>query len=264
MRFENLGDPNGPVLVLMGWPFSTCESLRSVAELLPECRVILPTWDGQDGGGIAYPGRREEAAQILAELKANDIRQVSLAGISLGAATALDLAELIVKDGSVQLNGILCDGGTFLRRSLPRRLIRGLIVGHLFRKVRKGTEEEAVSALTCSRWVRLLTGKAPTAYRVLLTDMARVARVIEHRSIRAEEKALCTFDWPALPDEIIRRTVFLWSGRDPARHANRRLRKHYPNAVYQTIGQLGHGGLAICEPQTYALLLCGMVMKNRT
>ena len=186
-----------------------------------------------------------------------------MCGISLGASVAIELAWLITVDGSISLGGLLCDGGTFLRRTWPKRFLRSLFVSRLFKKAKEGTEDEAVAMLMRSRAVRLFTGADPTPFRPLLADMVRVARVISPKSIRAFEKAMCSFGWTPLPEEVTRRTVFLWSGRDPARRAHRKLRTVYPNAIYQSIGRFGHGGLALAEPQSYALLIKGLTADYR-
>ena len=260
MQFITMGAENGPVIVLMGWPFSTPEVLKPVAEQLGDARVILPCWDGEDGGKIPYTTRRDQAAQILAWLKGNGITRVDvLASISLGAATALDLADLILADGKLTLGRVLCDSGTFARRNLLTRFIRNCIVRHLFRKARDGSEEEAVAALLQSRMVALLTGKDTTLFRPVLTDMVHVARSISNKSTRAQQLACCSFDWPEFPEQVVRRIVFIWSSNDPARHAVRQLRKHYPYAIYQPMGRLGHGGMAIQDPKGYASLLRGLI-----
>ena len=262
MRFEVIGSREKPVILMMGWPFSTPACLRPAAEKLQDFCVILPCWDGEDDSKVAFTGRQDQAAQILSWLQQQEIRQVAvLVGISMGAAVAMDLASLMEKTGMVQPGAILCDSGTFRRRGWITRILRSMAVRHMMRLRKKGTEEEAVSAMLQSRAVRLLTGRNAIAFLPLLTDMVHIADKLSGRTIRAQQKACCTFDWPQLSEALERRTVFTYASDDPSRFALRQLREQYPRAVYHTFGKLGHGGMVLRNTDSFVSLVRGLTLK---
>lgn len=62
----------------------------------------------------------------------------------------------------------------------------------------------------------------------------------------------CVF---AFDEDEIRKFTFLYSEKEPARKAERRLRKNYPEAEYLVMKGYGHCGFQMERPEEYAQLM---------
>ena len=263
MHFEMKGRENAPLIVLLGMPFCSMEPFRPLAEQLEEdCRVLLVTWDGHEQKEITYTNARDQALQTLTWLRNGGERDIALiCGLSGGAKAAMELARMVSEDRTMTLGHVLMDGFAFGHMCWLRRMLRLRVTRSLLKRARKGTQEEAVTRMLGSRLVRLFV-KEPTPYRPYLTDFVRVARNVSLKTTRRVVHDSCRCTLHEFPDRLSRRLVFMWSRREPAALARRRVMSHYPLSMEQRMADPGTLGFLARHPAEYAQLLKGLALMG--
>ena len=177
--------------------------------------------------------------QVLTWLKDEGVDDIALlCGLSGGAKAAMELAYIISDDPHMHLGRMLFDGFAFGHMAWPRRMLRLRAVRMLQRRASKGTPEEAETRMLSSRIARLFI-KEPTPYRPMLADFVTVSRVISLRSTRRLVHDSCRCTLHEFPERMTRNMVFLWSRKEPAIRARRRVMKAYPQAMEQMVIQPG-------------------------
>ncbi len=92
-------------------------------------------------------------------------------------------------------------------------------------------------------------------FKWYIKDLSSAAPYMTDESICNESDACYTFDFPDMPEEEQKKYYFTWSDNEPAFKSKKKLLKHYPHAVYRTVGSLGHAGFMSREQEKYAELI---------
>ena len=256
MLFETAGNRDNPLIVMINGSFTTGNGFANFAEkyLKDDFYVVAPTYDGHHEGGTVFDSRKGQAAKILQWLKSEGFTNIAvLQGLSMGAEVAVELMHLISQDGTITVNRCLFDGGPFF--AFPagfRKLMYFKFKGFLDSGKKKGTEE-----LMHNRMVRWMMGDDMDKYLDSMMDVFGTipVQLITDETIRNETEACYTFDFPGFSEEEQKKFVFSWSVNEPAAKSRKKIREHYPYAVYKTPGALGHSGFMIKEPEKYARVL---------
>jgi len=264
MKFETVGEPESPVIVLMCGSFMTGQGMMGIAErLADDYRVICPTYDGHYPGGGTFDSRESQAQGVVRHLEREGIEAVRvIGGVSMGAEVVLDLAAMVEGQPapSVNVGRYLLDGGPFFRfPALMRWVMRRKFLG----MVRMGRERPAEDMLR-NPFVSWVIHGDVEPYRALMGGIA--FDCLSDETVRNESDACYTFDFPELSVEAQRKLLFSWSSNEPARQSAKKVRACYPHATYRDAGELGHCGFMLKEPDRYAELVrqlaCAATSRN--
>lgn len=250
MIIRTLGNKENPVIIMIPGMFCTYEMPGIIAEYLKDdfC-ILLPTLDGHHKEEPIYHSKQEDARKIIEWLHENDIKRIALLqGTSMGAEVALEVASKI----DIPVDRFLFDGGPFFhfpgfyRAFMAKKFMS-------FMKTTKGKpKEQAIDALMNDPFVKKLGGDSLEAYRGLMGGFCEVSQWIEKDSVRRISDTCYKCDLPDFPDDTVRRFVFLYSEKEPARMAEKRLKKKYPTATFIVKHGYGHGGFQGEQPQLYS------------
>ena len=250
MIIKTVGDINNPVVIMIPGMFCTYEIPAIIAEYLKDdFFVLLPTLDGHHKEEPVYHSKQEDARKIIEWLHANNIKRIALLqGTSMGAEVAMEIARQI----DIPVDKYLFDGGPFFH--FPR-FFRALMAGKFmsFMKKTKGKEKEiAIDNLMNDPFVKRLGGDSLGSYRGLMGGFCEVSQWIDKDSVRRISDTCYKCDLPDFSENTVKRFVFLYSEKEPARQAERRLKKKYPSAGFIVKQGFGHGGFQGEQPQLYS------------
>ena len=123
-------------------------------------------------------------------------------------------------------------------------------------KTVKGKEkDQAIRELMKDPFVKKLGGDSLDSYRDMMGGFCEVGQWIEKDSVRRIADTCYQCDLPDFAPETVRRFVFLFSENEPARKSEKRLKKKYPEAVYNVAKDYGHGGFQAEDPEQYAAMM---------
>ena len=100
--------------------------------------------------------------------------------------------------------------------------------------------------------VKKLGGDSLESYRGLMGGFCEVSQWISDESVRRIADTCYKCDLPDFDEDTVRRFIFLYSEKEPARQADKRLKKKYPSAGYIVMEGYGHGGFQGEQPQQYS------------
>ena len=260
MIIKTVGNKDNPVMIMIPGMFCTYEMPGIIAEYLKDdFFILLPTLDGHHEEEPVYHSKREDARKIIEWLQANNITRIALLqGTSMGAEVAMEIADQI----DIPVDNYLFDGGPFFH--FPR-FFRALMARKFmsFMKKVKGKEKDtAIDDLMNDPFVKKLGGDSLEAYRGLMGGFCEVSRWIDRDSVRRISDTCYKCDLPDLPDDTVRRFVFLYSEKEPARQAERRLKKKFPSARFIVMKGYGHGGFQGEQPQLYSEFIRGLIANK--
>lgn len=268
MKFETLGNPSQPaVLLIHGSLCSAVSSRRFGSKLAEDYYVIMPTLDGHDGDSV-YTSAREQAVKILQYLMEQGVERLAmLHGTSMGAVVALEMLhqnDVLEALRSEETRGLtidrcVLDGGVFF--SLPEmtlwagRLAMRSVVFTLGRHERAHAVDVLLYSLRC----RGMFGKKPEPYRPWVEDMYAVCTGMSKDSIPGIANSCYRVQLPQLTAEMQRRCWFHFSTREPAYMMKKTLLARYPEADYRDVTDPGHCYQQVNDPEGYAAYLCGIL-----
>lgn len=260
MKVKTLGDKNNPAILMIPGMFCTSDMPEIVGTYLKEdCFFILPTLDGHHKEEPVYHDKETDAKKIISWLHENNITRLAmLQGTSMGAEVALEVARQI----DIPVDVYLFDGGPFFHFPLFFRAIMAKKF-MMFMKMVKGKEKaQAIDDLMKDSFVKKLGGDSLESYRGLMGGFCEVGQWIEKDSVRRISDTCYKCDLPEFSPEVVKKFVFLFSEKEPARKSEKRLKKKYPNARYIVARGYGHGGLQGQEPEKYSKMM-GKLIEGR-
>ena len=257
MKVKTLGSKENPAILMIPGMFCTGDMPEKVARFLEnEYFIILPTLDGHHAEEPVYHDKQTDGRKIVAWLHENRIEKLALLqGTSMGAEVALETARQL----DIPVSRYLFDGGPFFR--FPRFFRALMAVKFMsYMKTVKGKEkDEALRELMKDPFVKRLGGDSLDSYRDMMGGFCEVGQWIEKDSVRRIADTCYKCDLPDLAPETVRRFVFLFSENEPARRSEKRLKKKYPEAVYQIEKGYGHGGFQADDPEKYAAMMAELI-----
>ena len=253
MIVKTIGNIDNPAIVMIPGMFCTYEMPGIIAEYLKDDYfIILPTLDGHHKEEPVYHSKQVDARKIIEWLHANNIGRIAmLQGTSMGAEVALEVARQI----DIVVDKYLFDGGPFFRFPGFFRVIMARKFMSFMKKTKGKEKKKAIDDLMNDPFVRKLGGDSLESYRGLMGGFCEVSQWIDRDSVRRISDTCYKCDLPDFAEDIVKRFVFLYSEKEPARQAERRLKNKYPSARFIVKQGYGHGGFQGEQPQLYSELI---------
>ena len=260
MKIKTLGNKSNPAILLIPGMFCTSEMPEIFAHFLENnYYLIMPTLDGHHKEEPVYYSKDSDAAGIVKWLQENGIEHLALLqGTSMGAEVALEVAHQI----DIPVEHYLFDGGPFFH--FPR-FFRAIMAKKfmMFMKMVKGKDkDQAINDLMKDAFVKKVGGGSLESYRGLLGGFCEVGQWIDKPSIRRISDTCYKCDLPDFNSEIVKKFIFMFSEKEPARKSEKRLRKKYTDAEYVIMSGYGHAGFQALEPEKYAEYIRNVVEKK--
>lgn len=256
MTFETLGNKNNPaVLLIHGMMCSAEECIPFGRYLSDEYYVIMPTLDGHGHDGTDLLTVDKEAEKIIAYLKENGIRSLSLIqGSSMGAEIALEVRRQAGQNG---IPTTLCffDGGPFFHFTPWFRAIMRSRFKSLVKLLDTDDPVQAKENLANNPFLKFIVKDKLEQYGSLIDSMVKERRQFSQKTIENLVNICYKCDLPDFSADEQKRFVFFFSTEEPARKSKKRLLKAYPNAQYKDIENYGHCSFQSMEPKKYAQML---------
>lgn len=264
MKFLTLGEKTNPAILMLHGTLCSGEGSRSLGERLAEDHyVILPTYDGCDGGKSVYDSAAGQAQKILTWLQENGIRSLALGqGTSMGAEVLMAFALLAEKQ-CYPVRQYVFDGGPFFHFPKPVQFVMEKKFQGLADQLRGKEGPETVKKLLANPMVQKLIGTDTAPYQEMGTDMTRVCQTADRVSIRNMVRTCYTFGFHAVKPEVQKRFYFLWSEKEPARKSEKKMRETYPQARFRVVPGYMHCGYQICAPETYVQEMRALLEKQK-
>ena len=251
MKVDTIGKKGNPVMIMIPGMFCTSEMPAKIGKYFErDYYVVLPTLDGHYQENPHYISKQQDSKEMIDWLHASGIHEIELLqGTSMGAEVALEIAANL----DIPVRHYLYDGGPFFHfPGFFRALMTKKIMVMVNKAAMQKTPEEAEEALMNDPFVKKLGGASLESYRGLLGGFARIGQWIDRKSVRAIADTCYKCELPELSNEVLSKTTFLFSEKEPARQSEKRLRKKYPQANYFIAEGYGHGGFQIQNPRAYA------------
>lgn len=253
MKVATLGQAGNPAIVMIPGMFCASAMPEMVAKHLEQdFYLILPTLDGHHREEPVYRSKEDDARKIVQWLQEHDVRELALLqGTSMGAEVALEVAQKI----ELPVGHCLFDGGPFFHFPFP---IRALMAREFWRlrELAKERSEEEVADLLKDSWLgKKLGSGSHDSHRAVLDSLVDISQWVDRDSVRRIADTCYRCYLPAFDKEETRKFTFLYADKEPARKAERRLRKRYPDAEYLIVKGYGHCGYQMEQPEEYAALM---------
>ena len=262
MKVETLGNKGNPVIIMIPGMFCDSEMTKRIGHYFEDdYYILLPVLDGHYKENPHYISKFQDSKELINYLEENHIEEIELLhGTSMGAEVALQVAA----DLKIPVKHYLYDGGPFFK--FPR-FFRAIMAKKFMVLVNiassKKTVEEAETAIMNDPFVKKLGGESLESYRGILGGFAKIGQWIDRKSVRAIADTCYKCDLPAFSDEIIAKTTFLFSEKEPARKSEKRLKKKYPDANYYIAKGYGHGGFQIQGLDEYVTYLHSLLENSK-
>lgn len=264
MRFDVVGNPGNPVVLMLPGSFCTGGTLRPIAKRLDGSYcVVLITLDGHVRGGGDYLSKEDTTDKVVGWLRSRGIGHLAMAhGTSMGAINVLDIA----REGSITSDVWFFDGGPFFDFPKPAELVVRAIFRRMIRAMRcgaAGATDARLDAMLERGPLRCLLGDKAPAYRAMVRDCMDVSSFISDASVAHEAETFCECRLPDLPSDVVRRCTFLWGSEESARMSRGRVLRRYPEAELIDAPGYNHCGYQCACPDGYAALLDERIRGSR-
>lgn len=262
MQFMTMGRKGAPAVLLIHGMLSSGDDPLTFGKYLADgYYVISPTLDGHGDDGSELVSAQQEAQNITAYLKDEQITSLALIqGSSMGAEVALAVADECRRKG-ISVGRCFFDGGPFFDFSPVKRCFMKHVFRHLI-KAFEGDPDKVFDKLNRNMFVKFVARDKLRDYGPLLRSIAGKRRTFTDSTVDGMVETCYHCKLPVFTHEEQRSFVFFFSLDEPARQSKSRLKKAYPNAVYRDVRGYAHCSLQFTRPKTYAKLL-RQVMENK-
>ena len=253
MKIETLGDKSNPAILMLNGTLCSGAGLKPLGErLADEYYVILPTYDGCDGGGTVYQSGKAEAVKILQWLQKEKISGLAMAhGTSMGAEVLMDFALLAEKKG-YPVKRYLFNGGPFFHFPLAMQFVMQKKFWGFVEKVKDHDNEAGVDKVLAHPLIQRLIGTDTAPYHAMAVDMLHVCQTASHESVKNMVRTCYEFGFPRVTAEVQKKFDFWWGAEELVRKSEKKVRECYPHAAFRIVPGYWHCGYQICAPDQYA------------
>lgn len=260
MKLEMYGKPDAPVIVMLPGSFCPGEALDYVRQpLQEEYRIITVTYNGHHEGSKAFGGRKQEAADILQELKSQGISHIAMVyGQSMGAEVGAELIGRLAEAG-ITYGCAFFDGAPMIRLSAAYKAFMRFKFGMLLRFIRTGSIDKILNMGI----VKSIVSGDGDCLRETIIRMKPTAECISKESLRNVVECCYTFDFPLAGQPENSRWFFLYAKDEKAcKTCLRNVKKAYGRAAFQLLEGYGHMTYSLRETEAYIALLRSWLAEN--
>lgn len=259
MIFETLGEKKNPAVLIIHGMFCSAKAVKLWAEPLKnDFYIIIPTLNGHYADAPDYISKQNEAAEILLYLKQHGITELALLhGTSMGAEVAFE----VCRQSTITIKKCFFDGGPFFHFNPLFRKFMLKKWRAMASVLNSDDPESAAEKLLNSSMIKWMSGNKPEKYRTTLFSMIDKNRKFTEATLHNVNETCYTFEFPEISEEMQKTFFFLYSDNEPAHMSKKNMLKHYPNAEFKDMHNLGHCGFQMSKPNEYAEFIRDFIKK---
>lgn len=255
MKFEEYGDRQNPVMVMLPGAFCPGESLAYLYETLQkEYNIIVPEYSGQyeSASYSEFSTAKEEAAKIVLFLKERGIAKVAMIyGQSVGAGIGIELLRQLAGT-EIVVHRAFFDAAACKRGAKYVSLSLFYLVRRFVNLIRR----KPTDRLLKKKCIHMLTNGDPESLRHVLEGIRKVVPVLSEETMRKETAAIFSYEFPVLMENLQRRLYFFYGRKDVAcRLFRKSVEKAYPFAQLQVLDGYGYLNFSVRRTEDYIAMM---------
>lgn len=243
MRFKVLGEKGNPVVVMLTGSFCPGECLEYLYSRMKEFYVIVPTYNGHYKDSKDFTTRENEAKEIKEHLIKLGIDKIHMIyGQSMGSEVGMELYRQLSEDG-IKVNNLFFDGAPMIWLSRAYKAFMRFKFGTMIKVFRDKTIDEAMNM----KFLKKFAGNKINSLKPMIESLVMIAPYLSKNSLKNEVECCYTFDFPALDNDMQKKTYFFYGEDEKAyKTCYKLVHKAYPHANYRI--EKGHGHMTYsCE-----------------
>ena len=238
MKFQTLGNPNSPLIIMLTGSFCPSSGLKYLYEKLKDdyC-LILPEYNGHYENST-FSSRQNEAKEVVEYIQKQNINTIKMIyGQSMGAEIAIELFKQLEKT-NINVDYCFLDGAPCIK--LP--YLYKKFMHFKFNQILKMMKKTDVDQILNMKLIKKIARGNIENLRPMIEPMALIAQFLSKESVKNETECCYTFDFPLFDKEAQNKMYFFYGKEEKAyKTCYRGVKKAYPQS--NSIFKEGYGHL---------------------
>ena len=238
MKFQTLGNPNSPLIIMLTGSFCPSSGLKYLYEKLKDdyC-LILPEYNGHYENST-FTTRQNEAKEVVEYIQKQNIHTIKMIyGQSMGAEIAIELFKQLEKT-NINVDYCFLDGAPCIK--LP--YLYKKFMHFKFNQILKMMKKTDVDQILNMKLIKKIARGNIENLRPMIEPMALIAQFLSKESVKNETECCYTFDFPLFDKEAQNKMYFFYGKEEKAyKTCYRGVKKAYPQS--NSIFKEGYGHL---------------------
>lgn len=238
MKFQTLGNPNSPLIIMLTGSFCPSSGLKYLYEKLKDdyC-LILPEYNGHYENST-FSSRQNEAKEVVEYIQKQNIHTIKMIyGQSMGAEIAIELFKQLEKT-NINVDYCFLDGAPCIK--LP--YLYKKFMHFKFNQILKMMKKTDVDQILNMKLIKKIARGNIENLRPMIEPMALIAQFLSKESVKNETECCYTFDFPLFDKEAQNKMYFFYGKEEKAyKTCYRGVKKAYPQS--NSIFKEGYGHL---------------------
>lgn len=212
MKFQTLGNPNSPLIIMLTGSFCPSSGLKYLYEKLKDdyC-LILPEYNGHYENST-FSSRQNEAKGIVEYIQKQNIHTIKMIyGQSMGAEIAIELFKQLEKT-NINVDYCFLDGAPCIK--LP--YLYKKFMHFKFNQILKMMKKKEVDQILNMKLIKKIARGNTENLRPMIEPMALIAQFLTKESVKNETECCYTFDFPSFDKETQNKMYFFYGKEEKA------------------------------------------------
>ena len=212
MKFQTLGNPNSPLIIMLTGSFCPSSGLKYLYEKLKDdyC-LILPEYNGHYENST-FTTRQNEAKEVVEYIQKQNIHTIKMIyGQSMGAEIAIELFKQLEKT-NINVDYCFLDGAPCIK--LP--YLYKKFMHFKFNQILKMMKKKEVDQILNMKLIKKIARGNTENLRPMIEPMALIAQFLTKESVKNETECCYTFDFPSFDKETQNKMYFFYGKEEKA------------------------------------------------
>ena len=212
MKFQTLGNPNSPLIIMLTGSFCPSSGLKYLYEKLKDdyC-LILPEYNGHYENST-FTTRQNEAKEVVEYIQKQNIHTIKMIyGQSMGAEIAIELFKQLEKT-NINVDYCFLDGAPCIK--LPYLYKKFMLFK--FNQILKMMKKKEVDQILNMKLIKKIARGNTENLRPMIEPMALIAQFLTKESVKNETECCYTFDFPSFDKETQNKMYFFYGKEEKA------------------------------------------------
>lgn len=212
MKFQTLGNPNSPLIIMLTGSFCPSSGLKYLYKKLKDdyC-LILPEYNGHYENST-FTTRQNEAKEVVEYIQKQNIHTIKMIyGQSMGAEIAIELFKQLEKT-NINVDYCFLDGAPCIK--LP--YLYKKFMHFKFNQILKMMKKKEVDQILNMKLIKKIARGNTENLRPMIEPMALIAQFLTKESVKNETECCYTFDFPSFDKETQNKMYFFYGKEEKA------------------------------------------------
>ena len=228
MKFNEFGNKEKPVIIMLSGSFVPGESMKNIYDILKkDFFIIVPDYNGHYENSGTFTTRYNEAEEVKKFLIDNEIKKVDLIyGQSMGTEIGMELLSRLLKE-KIEVNKAWFDGAPYIKLSYFYKKFMYFKFKTMINMFRNKSIDEVMNW----KFLKQFAGDKIEELRPMIESIMLSAPYLTNESIKNEVECCYTFDFPKMSEEIQKNICFFYGEDEKAyKTCIKNVEKKYPKA----------------------------------